>query len=230
MTAKIKLAACLPTEQFDELIERFQGIVKTRNEATYLMDDIIADLGLTLIDRAICEKDASDLQLLPYCVIQNEDDEVLTYDRPPTGDEENLHFFSSIGFGGHMDTLREGPAEDYPELYSIVDNAARELLEEVPFIGGKDEVADRITSITTDVVLNNQNSVLIRKKEGVDQFHLGLCLFFRFHSSQISLNKDNAEAANLRWLSLEELKDVNLESWSKSLVQHNLTDTPYITE
>ncbi|MDN8777049.1 NUDIX domain-containing protein, partial [Staphylococcus aureus] len=77
--------------------------------------------------RGDMEEDPSYKQLISYCILENEDDEVLVYERLTGGGESRLHGLSSIGVGGHMNDVPE--AVTFEEV--IRENAARELEEEV---------------------------------------------------------------------------------------------------
>lgn len=228
MTTKIKLAACLSAEAFDTHVLNV-NLSGELSKVAHFLDIGLPDLGLALHDRADCETDPSLLQLLPYCPIINEDNEVLVYDRPATGDESNLHFFSSIGFGGHMDTLRPED-EQNGEVLSVIDNASRELIEEIPFAISEDAAREKIITELEAALHYTDCCMLIRKRVGVDNFHLGLVIPIHMHSSDIAIGRSNPEAQNLRWMSLDELEHVNLESWSRSIVQHKLTPGAVITE
>ena len=51
------------------------------------------------------EEDPSYKQLISYCLLENENDEILVYQRLSGGGEERLHGQSSVGVGGHMNNV-----------------------------------------------------------------------------------------------------------------------------
>ena len=73
------------------------------------------------------EEDPSYKQLISYCLLENENDEILVYQRLSGGGEERLHGQSSVGVGGHMNNVVG--ADSINEVLRV--NAQRELNEEV---------------------------------------------------------------------------------------------------
>ena len=55
--------------------------------------------------RGDMEEDPSYKQLISYCLLENENDEILVYQRLSGGGEERLHGQSSVGVGGHMNNV-----------------------------------------------------------------------------------------------------------------------------
>ena len=51
------------------------------------------------------EEDPSYKQLISYCLLENEKNEILVYKRLSDGGESRLHGQSSIGVGGHMNDV-----------------------------------------------------------------------------------------------------------------------------
>ncbi|MDU2098444.1 MAG: DNA mismatch repair protein MutT, partial [Staphylococcus sp.] len=77
--------------------------------------------------RGDMEEDPSYKQLISYCLLENEKNEILVYKRLSGGGESRLHGQSSIGVGGHMNDVIG--ANSVNEVLRV--NAQRELEEEV---------------------------------------------------------------------------------------------------
>ncbi|SUM33491.1 NUDIX hydrolase [Staphylococcus gallinarum] len=56
--------------------------------------------------RGDMEEDPTYKQLISYCILENERDEILVYERLSGGGEARLHGQSSIGVGGHMNDVK----------------------------------------------------------------------------------------------------------------------------
>lgn len=120
-----------------------------------------------LQDRATCETDPAFLQLLPYIVVQERSTgRVFRYTRGKGGTEERLHEKTSIGIGGHVETL---PADLKQLRYTTMgqdsqllfphlkEDALRECMEEIGV------APDSIEFVS-----------LIYNPTGVNQVHLGI--------------------------------------------------------
>ena len=73
--------------------------------------------------RGDMEEDPSYKQLISYCLLENENGEILVYERLSGGGEQRLHGQSSIGVGGHMNDVVG--ADNVNEVLRV--NAQREL-------------------------------------------------------------------------------------------------------
>lgn len=92
----------------------------------------ISGADIVIAQRESAETDETLRQIIPYVVLVNDNDEVLTYSRTKEAGEARLHGNWSIGFGGHVDL------EDVVFENSVIDLGAtvslackRELQEEL---------------------------------------------------------------------------------------------------
>lgn len=150
--------------------------------------------------RGDMEEDSSYKQLISYCILENENDEILVYERLTGGGEARLHGLSSIGIGGHMNQLDDTQIEGV-----LLDNAARELEEEV---GVKD--------------VNPQNLNLIGfindDDNEVGRVHIGLVFKLKVKTSEVFVNE--TDTLKIEWKPENTLmKDAEYESWSRIIIE-----------
>lgn len=150
--------------------------------------------------RGDMEEDPSYKQLISYCILENENDEILVYERLTGGGEARLHGLSSIGIGGHMNQLDDTQIEGV-----LLDNAARELEEEV---GVKD--------------VNPQNLNLIGfindDDNEVGRVHIGLVFKLKVKTSEVFVNE--TDTLKIEWKPENTLmKDAEYESWSRIIIE-----------
>lgn len=150
--------------------------------------------------RGDMEEDPSYKQLISYCILENEDDDVLVYERLTGGGEGRLHGLSSIGVGGHMNDVPD--ASDVDAI--IRENAARELQEEVGL--NKEDVAqlDLIGFINDD-----QNEV--------GKVHIGVV--FKLKVKKSSVESKETDTLRINWVKQSELaSNHNYETWSSLII------------
>ena len=143
---------------FKDEAYQFDGFKSIQDEETKYIYETISQFETKR--RGDMEEDPSYKQLISYCILENEDDEVLVYERLSGGGESRLHGLSSIGVGGHMNDVPE--AVTVEEV--IRENAARELEEEVglnkqdvanmELIGFINDDQDEVGKVHIGVVLN----------------------------------------------------------------------------
>lgn len=149
--------------------------------------------------RGDMEEDSSFKQLISYCIIENENNDYLVYERLSGGGEARLHGLSSIGIGGHMNQLDD-------EIEGVlVNNAKRELEEEVGLSELHDSDLNLIGFINDD-------------KDEVGRVHLGLVFKMKVDSKDVKVME--TDTLKIDWKSLSELKSLsNFESWSSLIIQ-----------
>ncbi|EJO7148961.1 NUDIX domain-containing protein [Staphylococcus pseudintermedius] len=151
--------------------------------------------------RGDMEKDPSFKQLISYCLIENEHDELLVYERLSGGGEARLHGNASIGVGGHMN--------DVPEAHHIDEviktNASRELEEEI------------------GVKINNQTPLefigfINDDHNEVGQVHIGVV--FKVKVKQQDVEVRETDTLKIQWQPLSQISDTSaFESWSALILE-----------
>ena len=167
-------------------------------------------------NRFIAETNLGTLQVIPYIVLMNEDDEILSYVRGMSGGESRLHMKLSIGMGGHIDSAVATTVEDL-----IVAEAAREIIEEVGFVG--ENLIERLrAAFKLAVKLQSQATP-------VDAVHIGLGFVLRVRKSEITKFEEDV-VTQASWNPLQELQLVvdgkadgdkvvrEYELWSKIMI------------
>lgn len=147
-----------------------------------------------LVDRDVCENSLSYLQIIPYisfsCTFpemsfkdpESPDTYILKYTRGNKGGEDRLFSKHSVGFGGHIEDLPEGPG--YFFLFkTIVDSALREINEELGL-----EITPGLTNMVKDA-LRNFSSFIIEDSP-VGQVHLGIHIDINIHDLSLYLDED----------------------------------------
>ncbi|MCS4485659.1 NUDIX domain-containing protein [Staphylococcus americanisciuri] len=151
--------------------------------------------------RGDMEEDPSFKQLISYCILENEDGEILVYQRLTGGGESRLHGLASIGVGGHMNDV---PGED--DIMAIIEeNASRELLEEVGLPVEDTAGLEHIGFINDD---NNE----------VGRVHIGVVFKIKVHKEQVEVRE--TDTLSIHWQSVETISDLSqFESWSALILE-----------
>lgn len=150
--------------------------------------------------RGDMEEDPSYKQLISYCILENENDEILVYERLTGGGEARLHGLSSIGIGGHMNQLDDTQIEGV-----LLDNAARELEEEV---GVKD-----VNPLNLNLIgfINDDDNE-------VGRVHIGLVFKLKVKASEVYVNE--TDTLKIEWKPENTLmQDAEYESWSRIIIE-----------
>ncbi|MCG7420204.1 NUDIX domain-containing protein [Macrococcus epidermidis] len=150
--------------------------------------------------RGDMEEDPSYKQLISYCILENENDEILVYERLTGGGEARLHGLSSIGIGGHMNQLDDTQIEGV-----LLDNAARELEEEV---GVKD-----VNPLNLNLIgfINDDDNE-------VGRVHIGLVFKLKVKASEVYVNE--TDTLKIEWKPENTLMQVaEYESWSRIIIE-----------
>lgn len=145
---------------------------------------------LVSVDRAAVETDPTVKQIIPYVVIIDRSNNILTYTRK--GSESRLVGKVSIGFGGHWKTEE-----------SFFQCIRRELSEELGITNFYEiaiEIEDTIYSEETEV----------------DSVHYGILVSAIVDALEkvVSRNENN-EVKDIKTMTLDEIDPDKLETWSK---------------
>lgn len=151
--------------------------------------------------RGDMEEDPSYKQLISYCLLENENDEILVYQRLSGGGEERLHGQSSVGVGGHMNNVVG--ADSINEVLRV--NAQRELNEEVGLSEDRSQNMEYIGFINDDT-------------NGVGKVHIGVVFKIKVKSSDVEVRE--TDTLKINWVSQDEINDLNhFESWSALILK-----------
>lgn len=151
--------------------------------------------------RGDMEEDPTFKQLISYCILENENDELLVYERLSGGGEARLHGQSSIGVGGHMNDVKG--AESINEVLRV--NAQRELEEEVGLSESKSQNLAYIGFINDDT-------------NEVGEVHLGVV--FKIHVNSNDVEAMETDTLRIKWVDQSKIEDYDeFETWS-ALILH----------
>ncbi|MGX0672661.1 NUDIX domain-containing protein [Staphylococcus hominis] len=151
--------------------------------------------------RGNMEEDPSYKQLISYCLLENENDEILVYQRLSGGGEERLHGQSSVGIGGHMNNVVG--ADSINEVLRV--NAQRELNEEVGLSEDRSQNIEYIGFINDDT-------------NAVGKVHIGVVFKIKVKSSDVEVRE--TDTLKINWVSQDEINDLNhFESWSALILK-----------
>ncbi|WP_368863285.1 NUDIX domain-containing protein [Staphylococcus hominis] len=151
--------------------------------------------------RGDMEEDSSYKQLISYCLLENENDEILVYQRLSGGGEERLHGQSSVGVGGHMNNVVG--ADSINEVLRV--NAQRELNEEVGLSEDRSQNIEYIGFINDDT-------------NAVGKVHIGVVFKIKVKSSDVEVRE--TDTLKINWVSQDEINDLNhFESWSALILK-----------
>ncbi|WP_436938398.1 NUDIX domain-containing protein [Staphylococcus xylosus] len=151
--------------------------------------------------RGDMEEDPTFKQLISYCILENENDELLVYERLSGGGEARLHGQSSIGVGGHMNDVKS--AESINEVLRV--NAQRELEEEVGLSESKSQNLAYIGFINDDT-------------NEVGEVHLGVV--FKIHVNSNDVEAMETDTLRIKWVDQSKIEDYDeFETWSALILQ-----------
>lgn len=151
--------------------------------------------------RGDMEEDPTFKQLISYCILENENDELLVYERLSGGGEARLHGQSSIGVGGHMNDVKG--AESINEVLRV--NAQRELEEEVGLSKSKSQNLAYIGFINDDT-------------NEVGEVHLGVV--FKIHVNSNDVEAMETDTLRIKWVDQSKIEDYDeFETWSALILQ-----------
>ena len=151
--------------------------------------------------RGDMEEDPSYKQLISYCLLENENDEILVYKRLSGGGEERLHGQSSVGVGGHMNNVVG--ADSINEVLRV--NAQRELNEEVGLSEDRSQNMEYIGFINDDT-------------NAVGKVHIGVVFKIKVKSSDVEVRE--TDTLKINWVSQDEINNLNhFESWSALILK-----------
>ncbi|MDT3995067.1 NUDIX domain-containing protein [Mammaliicoccus sp. H-M34] len=183
---------------FNNETYQFDGFKSIQDEETKYIYETINQYETKR--RGDMEEDPSYKQLISYCILENENNEVLVYERLTGGGEGRLHGLSSIGVGGHMNDVPN--ATNVEEV--IRENAARELEEEVGLSKKDVENMELIGFINDD-----QNEV--------GKVHIGVV--FKLKVQKDSVEAIETDTLKINWVNQSELSNnENYETWSSLII------------
>lgn len=184
-------------EGFERDVERF-------------LNPILSSDQLTFGRRGDMESDPSFKQLIPYIVLQWNDDQdrihLFAYTRGGGSGEARLHARRSIGIGGHI-SAEDARGDGNPYLIGM----QRELDEEVT-----------IDSPYTD----HREGMLYDPSNDVGRVHVGVVHRFVLDQPHVESRED--DLADGGFVPLEDLRDQfdRLETWSQLTLQALYGETP----
>ncbi|UDI78070.1 NUDIX domain-containing protein [Staphylococcus taiwanensis] len=151
--------------------------------------------------RGDMEEDPSYKQLISYCLLENEKNELLVYKRLSGGGESRLHGQSSIGVGGHMnDVVGAGSINEILRV-----NAQRELEEEVGLSEADSQNMEYIGFINDDT-------------NEVGEVHIGVVFKIKVNSNDVEVRE--TDTLKIQWIEKELIDDYDsFETWSALILK-----------
>ena len=198
----------------NEIINDCSVLLNEKSDEYILSDlPLLEDLDFELQDRAICEKDFTRLQPLPYITVFNKTSKkFFTYLRGKGGDEGRLHDMLSIGLGGHIE---DEPNDGMPLSTIILNNINNELKEEANIILNSLEITD-----LHNAIINKDYKLIYTTFDEVARVHL--CMWFCIELDEERLNKfEEGTILSPRWFTFDEFEKMveetgtELEYWTQ---------------
>ena len=164
------------------------------------------ETGGSVQRRGDMEKDMSYLQPIPYTIIK-QGSKYFAYTRLEGGGEARLHGKTSIGAGGHMDPIDN--AWNFEHLLAV--NNARELEEELFILdeNGKE--------INNHYELSKESTIVglgYTDISSVDAVHTAIYNIITI-PEEWDVKVKEADILKGDFKTLEQIKEMNLENWSK---------------
>jgi len=169
-------------------------------------DEVIKTLeqaGLWVGPRPILEDDVHFRQIIPYIILQK-DDQVVQYTRTSSGGEERLHGRISIGLGGHID------------LADMRTDAGRVSLRATVEVAAQREVQEELGS--TEIIQKEWTGLLVEHDTDVGRVHIGLVGTWTL--SEWPVGEVEHAIGDVKFSSIDELllEQDRMETWSAFLL------------
>ncbi len=170
-----------------------------------------------MIERDLAEKDNTNLQIIPYVVLVNqEENRIFVYKRGTASNEDRLIDKCSIGLGGHIDIA----PNSWQNLVQVI---AKEALREL-----KEEVGYEASDVETENILEGfmqASSIIFTEADEVGTVHLGVSLLLNVKPERLGQLENNVIESG-KWLTFDEIakavadKEFQLEAWSELVMMH----------
>lgn len=187
------------TTLFDNETNAFNGFL---SKSDVKGDNIFNSLSHYEVKRrGDMEENPDYKQLISYCLLENQNGEILVYERLSGGGEERLHGQSSIGVGGHMNDVVG--ADSINEVLRV--NAQRELEEEVGLSTEDSQNMEYIGFINDD----NNN---------VGKVHMGVVFKITVNSNDVEAKE--TDTLRIKWIEKGKIESYDdFETWSALILQ-----------
>lgn len=184
---------------FDEENNQFNGFLANDSTKGQEIFDTLSQYEVKR--RGDMEEDPNYKQLISYCMLENENDQLLVYERLSGGGEDRLHGQSSIGVGGHMNDIVG--ADTINEVLRT--NAQRELEEEVGLASEESQNLQYIGFINDDT-------------NEVGEVHLGVVFKIKVNSNDAEVQE--TDTLKIKWVEQGSIDNYDdFESWSALILE-----------
>lgn len=159
-----------------------------------------------IASREVLESDPDSRHFITYVTLMNDKNEVYVYSRTPAAGEERLHGKCSVGLGGHIninDLVLESDLS-VNVLESIHRCAVNEVKEEARI-----DLNDYRASVSKWIMSNDS---------AVDRQHLGWSIIVQVGDYDLGKSPE-LDHEFIGWRSIDEALEMNLESWSRKVLQ-----------
>lgn len=184
---------------FDEENNQFNGFLANDSTKGQEIFDILSQYEVKR--RGDMEEDPNYKQLISYCLLENENNQLLVYERLSGGGEDRLHGQSSIGVGGHMNDIVG--ADTINEVLRT--NAQRELEEEVGLAPEESQNLQYIGFINDDT-------------NEVGEVHLGVVFKIKVNSNDVEVQE--TDTLKIKWVEQGSIDNYDdFETWSSLILE-----------
>lgn len=184
---------------FDEENNQFNGFLANDSTKGQEIFDTLSQYEVKR--RGDMEEDPNYKQLISYCLLENENNQLLVYERLSGGGEDRLHGQSSIGVGGHMNDIVG--ADTINEVLRT--NAQRELEEEVGLAPEESQNLQYIGFINDDT-------------NEVGEVHLGVVFKIKVNSNDVEVQE--TDTLKIKWVEQGSIDNYDdFETWSSLILE-----------
>lgn len=191
---------------------------------------------LAFVDRAWAEEDPAWRQIIPYVAIRDDQGNFALFQRK-NGSEKRLQDLFTVGVGGHID------AADTPERHAGNKSDREQFEKEIILAAVMRECIEELGWMPDPPFQLIPAHTIASDDVAVDSVHLGLCYVMEWNFPEDGLgyiftrpqghpypetpdeqmrymmrDNPNPEMEFVGFKSLEEIRNYNLESWSRKLV------------
>jgi predicted NUDIX family phosphoesterase len=204
MKKEDELVWVFPTCVLDEF-KGFPGVLTSLGDGGSFKNKVLRNCRF--MRRGDVEEDPTTLQVIPYILVW-QDDSLLVYNRGSKGGEERLADKWSIGVGGHINPEDDDLHITHDPIDTFIRAARRELTEELT-------PGEKLWM--HPLLINGYINLDITP---VDAVHFGVVIETMI--SSVDEIKGSSEIEKYQWVTVEELKNYKLESWSKLVYEEIL--------
>lgn len=205
------------------------------NSFSFMNGYELAMSDLVVLTRPFCETDTAYRHFATYCVVQDTDGKIFTYQRPSKNNEARLNGNYSIGVGGHMNVALANKFDRDPDGINLEKLYQSGTMAEISEELFNDEVSFKVSDALMTSIASSDTVLLCDDSNNVGKFHIAVIKRIVIDPEIKAAITRNEEIDSFKWRTFEELKDLcekggtpsesgepypEVENWSKLIIEN----------